>query len=309
MGKENKRPFKGRRAAVIPDEFVAIDIETTGLNPTCDEIVEVSAVRYKNGHEVEAYETLVKPTRPLSAFITLYNGITNGMVEDAPTVGEIMAPLRAFVGDSILLGHNVHFDINFLYDAIERAGAPHLSNDFIDTLGLLRRIKGAEAPGSLAGAAQAYSIFVPGHHRAGWDSRCAAALFLRLVSGGELQPEHMRPPKRQYHSLSEIVPESDNIDPYNPCFGKTFVFTGALTRFLRTEAMQEVVNRGGNCKKAVTRNTNFLVEGDFDHVDVGEDGESTKQQKARELQLKGYDICVISESAFLDMLGDDGEES
>ena len=119
----------------------------------------------------------------------------------------------------------------------------------------------------------------------------------------------MRPPKRQYHSLSEIVPESDNIDPYNPCYGKTFVFTGALTHFLRTEAMQEVVNRGGNCKKAVTKNTNFLVEGDFDHVDVGEDGESTKQQKARELQLKGYDICVISESAFLDMLGDDGAES
>lgn len=309
MGKENKRPFKGRRAAVIPDEFVAIDIETTGLNPTCDEIIEVSAVRYRNGHEVEAYETLVKPTRPLGVFVTLFNGITNDMVADAPAVGEIMPPLRAFIGDSVLLGHNVHFDINFLYDAIERAGAPHLSNDFIDTMGLLRRIKGAEAPGSLAAAAQAYSISVPGHHRAGWDSRCAAELFLRLVSSGELQPEHMRPPKRQYHSLSEIVPESDNIDPYNPCYGKTFVFTGALTRFLRTEAMQEVVNRGGNCKKAVTRNTNFLVEGDFDHVDVGEDGESTKQQKARELQLKGYDICVISESAFLDMLGDDGEES
>lgn len=309
MGKENKRPFKGRRAAVIPDEFVAIDIETTGLNPTCDEIVEVSAVRYRNGHEVEAYETLVKPTRPLSAFVTLYNKITNDMVADAPAVGEIMPPLRAFIGDSVLLGHNVHFDINFLYDAIERAGAPHLSNDFIDTMGLLRRIKGAEAPGSLADAAQAYSISVPGHHRAGWDSRCAAELFLRLVSSGELQPEHMRPPKRQYHSLSEIVPESDCIDPYNPCYGKTFVFTGALTRFLRTEAMQEVVNRGGNCKKAVTKNTNFLVEGDFDHVDVGEDGESTKQQKARELQLKGYDICVISESAFLDMLGDDGAES
>ena len=309
MGKENKRPFKGRRAAVIPDEFVAIDVETTGLNPNWNEIIEVSAVRYRNGHEVEAYETLVKPTRPLSAFITLYNGITNDMVADAPTVGEIMPPLRAFIGDSVLLGHNVHFDINFLYDAIEDAGAPHLSNDFIDTMGLLRRIKGAEAPGSLAAAAQAYSISVPGHHRAKWDSRCAAELFLRLVSSGELQPEHMRPPKRQYHSLSEIVPESDNIDPYNPCFGKTFVFTGALTRFLRTEAMQEVVNRGGNCKKAVTRNTNFLVEGDFDHVDVGEDGESTKQQKARELQLKGYDICVISESAFLDMLGDDGEES
>lgn len=309
MGKENKRPFKGRRAAVIPDEFVAIDIETTGLNPTCDEIVEVSAVRYRNGHEVEAYETLVKPTRPLSAFITLYNKITNDMVADAPAVGEIMPPLRTFIGDSVLLGHNVHFDINFLYDAIERAGAPHLSNDFIDTMGLLRRIKGAEAPGSLADAAQAYSISVPGHHRAGWDSRCAAELFLRLVSSGELQPEHMRPPKRQYHSLSEIVPESDDIDPYNPCYGKTFVFTGALTHFLRTEAMQEVVNRGGNCKKAVTKNTNFLVEGDFDHVDVGEDGESTKQQKARELQLKGYDICVISESAFLDMLGDDGAES
>lgn len=302
MSEEKKRQFKGRRATVIPDVFVAIDIETTGLNPTCDEIIEVSAVRYRNGHEVEAYETFVKPTRPLGVFITLFNGITNDMVADAPAVGEIMPPLRAFIGDSVLLGHNVHFDINFLYDAIERAGAPHLTNDFIDTMGLLRRIKGTEAPGSLAAAAQAYSISVPGHHRAGWDSRCAAELFLRLVSSGELQPEHMRPPKRQYHSLSEIVPESDDIDPYNPCYGKTFVFTGALTHFLRTEAMQEVVNRGGNCKKAVTKNTNFLVEGDFDHVDVGEDGESTKQQTARKYQQQGCDIHMISESMFLDML-------
>lgn len=309
MSKEKKRQFKGHRATVIPDKFVAIDVETTGLNPNWNEIIEVSAVRYIGGQEVDAFESFVRPTRPVGAFITLLTGITDSMVAEAPTKTEIMPELRAFIGDSVLLGHNVHFDINFLYDAIEDAGAPHLSNDFIDTMGLLRRIKGAEAPGSLAAAAQAYSISAPGHHRAGWDSRCAAELFLRLVSSGELQPEHMRPPKRQYHSLSEIVPESDNIDPYNPCYGKTFVFTGALTHFLRTEAMQEVVNRGGNCKKAVTKNTNFLVEGDFDHVDVGEDGESTKQQKARELQLKGYDICVISESAFLDMLGDDGAES
>ena len=309
MSKDAKRPFKGHRAAEIPEEFVAIDIETTGLNPNWDEIIEVSAVRYQNGCELGAYESLVKPSRPVSAFVTLYNGITNDMVRDAGTVAEVMPKLRAFIGDSILVGHNVHFDINFLYDAMERVEAPHLSNDFIDTMGLLRRIKGASAPGSLADAAHAYSISVPGHHRAGWDSRCAAELFLQLAANGELQPEHMRPPKRQYHSLSEIVPKSDDIDPYNPCYGKTFVFTGALTHFLRTEAMQEVVNRGGSCKKAVTRNTNFLVEGDFDHVDVGEDGESTKQQKARELQLKGYDICVISESAFLDMLGDDGAES
>lgn len=84
MSEEKKRQFKGRRATAIPDEFVAIDIETTGLNPTCDEIIEVSAVRYRNGHEVEAYETLVKPTRPLGVFVTLFNGITNDMVADAP---------------------------------------------------------------------------------------------------------------------------------------------------------------------------------------------------------------------------------
>lgn len=108
MSKDAKRPFKGHRAAEIPEEFVALDIETTGLNPNWDEIIEVSAVRYQNGCEVGAYESLVKPSRPISAFITLYNGITNGMVADVPTVGEIMAPLRAFIGDSILVGHNVH---------------------------------------------------------------------------------------------------------------------------------------------------------------------------------------------------------
>lgn len=306
MGKENKRPFKGHKATAIPDEFVAVDVETTGLNPNWDEIIEVSAVRYVAGKEVAAFESFVRPPRPVGKFITLLTGITNDMVAAAPTKTEIMPELRAFIGGSVLLGHNVHFDVNFLYDAMESAGAPHLTNDFIDTLGLLRRIKGTEAPGSLDAAAKAYGLTVCGHHRAGWDSRCAAEIFLHLVADGELRAEHMLPPKRDYSGhgikISEIVPESDEIDPENPCFGKVFVFTGALTKFTRKEAMQEVVNRGGSCKGSVTKNTNFLVEGDFDHVDVGDDGESTKQQKARDLQLKGCDICVITESAFLDML-------
>lgn len=302
-----KRPFKGQCIYRIPDEFVAIDTETTGFSPAQSEIIEISAVRYRDGQEVEAYETLVKPSEPVSPFISSLTGITNEMLESAPPARDAIFGFLNFVGSSVLVGHNVHFDINFLYDLAERYEMPPLINDFIDTLYIARNKLPGLKSYCLSALVEACGLSENGFHRAGCDSRMTAKILLHIAGGGPVAKtvESKRPQKNKFREsikVSELRSESTECDTNNPCHGKVFVFTGELKKYSRCEAMQEVVNHGGFCGRSVTRKTNYLVEGVFDNIDVGDDGESTKQQKARELQLKGFDICVISESTFLDML-------
>ena len=100
---------------IIPcmPSIVAIDIETTGLDPQSDAIIEIGAVRF-NGHRIEAeWTTLVNPGRPIPPFITQLTGITNEMVRNAPPIKAVIQDLADFVGDAPVIGHNVRFDLCF----------------------------------------------------------------------------------------------------------------------------------------------------------------------------------------------------
>ena len=306
MGKENKRPLKGECIFRIPDEFVAIDTETTGLSPANNEVIEISAVRYRNGQEIAEYETLVRPSKPVSPFISSLTGITNEMLEDAPPAYDAVSGFLKFVGSSVLVGHNVHFDINFLYDLTERYEMPPLTNNFIDTLYVARNKLPGLKSYRLSALVEACGLSGDGFHRAGYDARMTAQVLLHIADNNPVTPAgdetHNKKKFREHVKVSSMFPECTECDTNNPCYGKVFVFTGELSHYKRRQAMQEVVNRGGSCKSSVTRNTNYLVEGSFEDIVVGDDGESTKQQVARKLQLNGYDIHIIPESVFLDML-------
>ena len=92
-------------------EFVVFDTETTGLSPTKDRIVELSAIRFVDGIPTEIFETFINPEREISAETTAKNHITNDMVADAPTISEVLPSFEAFVGNSPLVAHNLNFDI------------------------------------------------------------------------------------------------------------------------------------------------------------------------------------------------------
>ena len=94
--------------------MVAIDIETTGLDPARDAILEIAAVRF-NGHRVEdEWSTLVNPGKPVPAFITQLTGITNEMVRNAPRLEDVLQDFTDFVGDDTVIAHSVRFDLSFL---------------------------------------------------------------------------------------------------------------------------------------------------------------------------------------------------
>ena len=96
------------------ESIVALDIETTGLDPDKDAVIEIGAVRFKD-HRVEGeWSTLMHPGRRIPPFITQLTGITDQMVLQAPSIRDMLPELVEFVGNSPILGHNVRFDLSFL---------------------------------------------------------------------------------------------------------------------------------------------------------------------------------------------------
>lgn len=94
--------------------FVAIDLETTGLTPANDSIIEVGAVRFQDGVVAETYQTFLDPERPLPHFITSLTGIRDEDVLGAPSFDEIRSDLLDFIDESPLVGQNTSFDLGFL---------------------------------------------------------------------------------------------------------------------------------------------------------------------------------------------------
>ena len=96
------------------ETIVALDIETTGLDPDKEAVIEIGAVRFK-GHRVEAeFNTLIHPGRRIPPFITQLTGITDQMILQSPSIQEVLPGLSSFAGGAPILGHNVRFDLGFL---------------------------------------------------------------------------------------------------------------------------------------------------------------------------------------------------
>lgn len=141
-GSDNKKSSrnKGRSLIEFPENYTIIDIETTGLSPKDDSIIDLGACKVRNGKIVDRFSQLVNPGFPISVFIEDLTGITNDMLSCAPPIETALENFFNFVGDDILVGHNVNFDINFIYDNAERCFSKLFQNDFVDTLRISRRL-------------------------------------------------------------------------------------------------------------------------------------------------------------------------
>ena len=110
--------IKGGATNEFPDDYVVIDIETTGLNPVKDHIIEISALRYRANRKVDEFVTLVAPGVIIPDFITRLTGITDDMLQKAPNVAEAAGAFMDYIGDDIIVGYNVTFDLAFLNEAV-----------------------------------------------------------------------------------------------------------------------------------------------------------------------------------------------
>ena len=121
-------------------DYVVIDLETTDVYVTTCSVIELSAIRVRNNEICETFSTLVNPEEKIPEDVTQLTGITDSMVKDAPTLSACLPAFLDFLGDDVLLGHNiVSFDVNILYDAAEGLFGKKIQNDCLDTLYYSRR--------------------------------------------------------------------------------------------------------------------------------------------------------------------------
>lgn len=269
------------------------------MDPEFDKIIELGAVRVQNGIIVEEMSTLVNPKYEVSKFITDLTGITNEMLFKAPTIDIALPSFLAFISDSVVVGHNVHFDVNFLYDKSARVLDIPFSNDFVDTMRLSRRLLPELPHHRLSDMVAHFGISQESSHRSISDCKATISLLNMLLSFPE---ELLSVKAKQNLRAANITATHQDFDESHPLYGKVCVFTGALEKMVRKDAMQTVVNLGGICGDSVTKKTNFLILGNNDFCKSIKDGKSSKQKKAEQLQLAGHDIQVISENVFYDLI-------
>lgn len=304
------RQDKGSSLACFPSDFVVIDTETTGLSPVYDEIIEFAGLRVRNNQVVDQFATFIKPKYPISDFITDLTGITNEMLEHAPTIENTISAIKGFVAADILVGHNVNFDVNFLYDATSRILDEPLTNDFVDTMRLSRKALPELHHHRLCDITSALGVSNPEAHRALGDCTATFDCFLALkqtVLARMTEEEFTASFKRKrirydYENLKNISAEKDEFDESHPLYQKYCVFTGALEKMTRAKAAQLVVNLGGYCENSITKKTNFLVLGNNDYNPLVRGGKSNKQKKAEAYKLAGQDIEIIPESVFYELV-------
>lgn len=320
------REFKGKSLINFPSDYTVIDIETTGLDPTYDSIIEVSALRIRGGEIIESFSSLVKPEsyrmvfggdyilvdgikiRYIDSFIENLTGITNKMLHEALPAKEVLADFYQFIGGDILIGHNINFDINFLYDYTSKLINNIVNNDFVDTMRLSRWLHKELKHHRLSDISNFYKINCSNLHRALSDCNATSECFFHLRNTALEQFEtidnFLETTKKRIKQIkaNDISSKTSDFDETHPLHGKTCVFTGVLEKMGRKEAMQIVVDLGGINADTVISKTNYLILGNNDYCSSVKDGKSNKQKKAEQLKLKGNDIEIISENVFYDLI-------
>ena len=171
--------------------FVVLDLETTGGSPNDCAITEVGAVKMCGGECLGRFETLVNPGVPIPPLITVLTGITEAMLLPAPRIEEVLPPLLEFIGDAVIVGHNIRFDLAFLGAAMVATDRPPLTNRHVDTLAMARRLVRDEIPNLRLGTlARHFRVPTEPVHRAFADAQATAevlhALLERAASFGVL---------------------------------------------------------------------------------------------------------------------------
>ncbi|MCS7221048.1 MAG: helicase C-terminal domain-containing protein [Anaerolineae bacterium] len=161
--------------------FVALDLETTGLDPERDRIIEIGVVRFQSDGEIQTWSTLVNPGCPIPPRIEQLTGISNAAVSRAPTLPMVLPSLRRFVGDATLIGHNLAFDLSFLRQAdfLTR-------NPTVDTFTLAAIVLPRQKSYALSALAEFLNVKLSTAHRALADAQAAAELFRALIRHAEM---------------------------------------------------------------------------------------------------------------------------
>lgn len=304
--------------------FVALDFETANRNRSSICEIGISVVR--NSEVVETRSWLVRPEgNRYEGMNIAIHGIHPADTASAPSFAEVWSEVLPYLHDSIVVAHNVSFDIYALRDALQECGIEFPTFKFFCSQRIAQYTFRDTYSYSLGILSAAMGIPFPHHHRAGGDAEGCARVFLRSLELAEVNTLEELQEKYRFHcgefgpghfisqlskgskkshnvNASDIVGDPTKIDEGNYFYGKTVCFTGKCMYGTRTEMLQMVADIGGVPSNNVSGKTEVLVIGQQDYRHVGEEGLSNKQKKAMELRDKGQDIEILSELEFMSMI-------
>lgn len=163
------------------DTYVVFDVETTGLSAVYDTIIELAAVKIRDGEIIDRFESFANPHHPLSATTINLTGITDDLVENAPEVEEVLKDFHEWTGDAILVAHNASFDMGFLNVGYNKIDLGKATNPVIDTLELARFLYSDMKNHRLNTLAKKFDIELTQHHRAIYDAEATGYLLLKML--------------------------------------------------------------------------------------------------------------------------------
>ena len=165
--KEKTEPYvrnKGNSIVSVPDDYIVLDLETTGFDSRHDRIIELSALKCYKGSVVDTFSTLVYPEKTIPQNIEQLTGISNDMVKDAPVIQDVLPQFQIFACNYPIVGYGVNFDINFVYDNVKKYQHVDFNNDYIDVMGIAQKVHGHKQ--KLTALAEAYGVNTNSAHRA-----------------------------------------------------------------------------------------------------------------------------------------------
>jgi DNA polymerase-3 subunit epsilon len=299
-------------------EFITIDFETATAQR--DSPCEIGLTFVKDGQITDTKSWLIKPMYgEFDYFNTLIHGITPEHVANEPEFKEIWTEIKPLVEKKFLIAHNAGFDMSVLRKTLEAYQLPYPTLDYSCSYIFSKKVWQGLPAYDLKTLCKVNNIELK-HHRAAADSKATAELALkafeiagvssiedfpvklrtivgRIYEGGYTPSETKQ--IRNASDLAKIVGDPAKHNPDSIFYGSTVVFTGTLSSMVRAEAQQTIANVGGINASTVTKDTDFLIVGQQDYRVVGDDGMSSKQEKAIKLIEKGSTLEILSEEDFL----------
>lgn len=199
--------------------YIAFDVETTGLDPQTNEIIEIGALKVRDGKVAGRFMEFIHPRESIPGTITNLTGITNEMVAEARSEAEVISDFLDFCEDDVLIGHNVRFDYSFM-----KTGASHCGLSFeksgIDTLKIAQTTLSALPSKSLSDLCAHYQIENKAAHRAYHDALATAKLYQTLAHYFE----------EGFPALFQPVPLTYKVKKSQPATEKQIAFLTKLSR-------------------------------------------------------------------------------
>lgn len=220
-------------------DYVAFDLETTGLSCDTDEIIEIGALKVKDGKVCDRFTTLIHPKKEITPKISGITGITNEMVKDAPDAAAVIPKFLEFCGNEVLLGHNIMFDYKFTKTFARKYGIP-FEKTGIDTLKIARKVLPELPSRSLESLCNYYHVVNSAAHRAYHDALATAKIYQMMAHFYE----------KAYPKLFEPSPLEYKVRKNQPATEKQKTY---LTSLLAYHSIQMDVNLQEMTKSEVSK--------------------------------------------------------